>query len=237
MSMQVNTNSYTNTISGIYNNKTNLNSKNNTTILKTANEDTIEFTTLTSKKTMKEKMKKHGSGVLGMKYSYKGTINGENSKLTVDNQGKTIFAPHDVKGHVGDKNVDLTYKQNFTGSVCNYEGKIGNNAFNLKIEKKGFLGSNTKITGIIDGKPVEFCLKGGKVPEDKNTQDILTTILMLNGQEAKHKEGVFTGTKDSDWYRNEQAEAIAINSMQTQHLNTSYQPTWHYENPMAPTFY
>ena len=57
-------------------------------------------------------------------------------------------------------------------------------------------GVNTTVIGIINGQEVKFDLNGGEVPTDEEVQDILSTILMLNGQEAQQKDGKFTCSKE-----------------------------------------
>ena len=241
MSIQVNTNSYEKIISPNYNNNTiRKNEINNPILEKTPDTDTFEISNKrVSNSAMIETMERKGTNLLGAKHTLEGTLNGETANLTVDGEGITIFSKTNVSGQIGDKNANLSYKMENLSNT-NFQGKIGNDSFNLTIQKSGLIKKQTVITGEINGQKVSFNLNGGEVPENKDIQDILATILMLNGEEAKQKDGVFNGTKGSDWYQQDMLESMAM----TASMNTAsspamppYQPTWHYENPMCPTFY
>lgn len=196
MTINVNANSYDSSVYSLYNNANNKGIKYNSGLLNKTEADSFTPSSTINEDTMTEAMTIKKESFWGKETTLHGMINNNVSKLQVSRE--SAFGETNVTGNVGDKEVAISYKNNLSGTKTNYKGQIGDNSFELKIETKGFLGNKSTITGTINGKPVCFELKGGKIPEDKDTQDILTTILMLDGSEAKQKDGHFNGIQMSD---------------------------------------
>ena len=168
--------------------------------------------------------------------TFKGSVNGKKVHLDSKAQGMTVFADTNVSGTIDGKEFNVVQKgsESLFSVDRTFQGEYNGRVFDLKIEKGGFLNSKTSIVGTIDGQEVKFDLNGGDVPVDEEVQDIISTILMLNGQEVKQKDGVFNGVKSSDWKEKENAEMeMCMASLPSD----SYTPTWHYDTLGAPVFY
>lgn len=183
-------------------------------------------------------IKKNGTIFNNFATRYSGSLNNKNINLTSKSDGLTIFANTNVQGVIADKPIEFTF--NNKTFIGNYNGV----EFDLKFQKNDLLDffASKKIVGTIDGKEIELDLKNSKIPEDENTRDIITTFLMIRGLAPKVKNGQFNGTRLAEWNAKEQNEAAAAMIMSSPNAmynsNTvTYNPTWHYENPMAPIYY
>jgi len=183
---------------------------------------------------MCESVIKETQDFFGRSVKYKGSINNKAINLNEKTDGVTIFANHTVQGTIGDKEIQIDYnRQSFSGAYngCNFDLKFENgNLIDM------FIGSR-KISGTINGEPIQIDFKNSEIPQDENVQDIITTFLMINGIAAKVKDGHFVGTKNSNWYQKQQDEMMAAAMMSQTMQTNSYTPTWHYDNPMAPVYY
>ncbi len=154
-----------------------------------------------SKKVMSEDMKKDYKSLLRPYDTYHGELNQSYAEINVE-PGRLFSASHG-KGIIGETPFEVTYKQN------HYAGKYGKNEFDLQLRRVDLLGGTRIISGTINGQEVEFNLKGDEVPKDKETQDILTAVLLLNGESVRTSNGYLCGTTVSH-YVDEEAMATDI---------------------------
>jgi len=145
--------------------------------------------TLLFSRRMSENMKFKNKGGLNRYDKFYGELNTSPSEIIVSlskGRGKSM-----AKGIIGDIPIFINYSNN------NYVGRYGNNEFNLHLEKNSIFRGTELIKGTINRKEVEFNLKGDKIPEGKDIQDILTAVLLLNGESARTYGDNFIGTKPS----------------------------------------
>ena len=183
--------------------------------LNNRNIDINPSTCCINKETMEEDVvKKKGHIFNDFIDTFKGSINGKAVKLNSKSQGITVFDDTNVSGTIDGKEFNVVKKgaKSIFSVDRSFQGQYNGRSFDLKIERSGFLNSKASIVGIIDGQEVKFDLNGGEVPIDDEVQDILSTILMLNGQEAKQKDGVFKGIKSSDWKMEEDLQQAMMMS-------------------------
>lgn len=99
-----------------------------------------------------------------------------------------------VDGIIDGKNIKATIDK-FSFKNKTYKGKYGKKEFILNLEKTKMSESTRYIRGKIDGKEVSFDLKASKFPKDTDTQDIISSLLIVNGEAVKIKEDRFCGIK------------------------------------------
>ena len=154
-------------------------------------------------KPMSEYMTKKTVGMFNPSLVFGGVLNGNPAELVVNSE-KFGFGVKNAKGNINGQNIELTY-QNKT-----YQGLYGENEFNLKLKKADLLGGTRYITGTINGEEVEFDLKNSKLPKDSETQNIIASVLLLNGESAKVRGEEFNGTKRANWVIQEENEAAMM---------------------------
>lgn len=129
--------------------------------------------------------------------TFAGELN--NKKATFNTESK-LFKPgvSETKGKIDGKNIEFTVKNSFSRSrTC--KGKYGEKEFDLQLENTNIFSGTRYIKGTIDGKEVSFDLKTSKLPEDSDTQDIITSVLFQNGESASVKNDEFNGTRTAAW--------------------------------------
>lgn len=145
--------------------------------------------TFLSSRRMSENMKFKNKSTFNPYDKFYGELNTSPSEIIVSlskGTGKSI-----AKGIIGNTPIVLNYHNN------NYVGRYGDYEFNLQLEKNSIFRGTELIKGTINSQEVEFNLKGDKIPEEKDIQDILTAVLLLNGESARTYGDNFIGTKPS----------------------------------------
>lgn len=102
-----------------------------------------------------------------------------------------------IDGIISGKNIKASI-DNFSFKSKKYQGKYGKKEFILTLEKRKISENTRYIRGVIDGKEVSFDLKTSKIPEDSDVQDILSSLLIANGEAIKARQGRFGGIKKAN---------------------------------------
>lgn len=129
---------------------------------------------------------------------YNGALNGSIATLKTQSNSFLGLDSRSVKGNIDGEDIELIYKNN------SFKGIYGDNEFDLKLEKTNTFGKTRYISGTINDEEVKFDLQNSEIPKDKEIQDILSSVLLLNGEAAKTKDGKFSRVINADWKAKEE---------------------------------
>ncbi len=162
-------------------------------------------------------VKKYNStGFLKGYTTYEGSINDKVVSLKQDyHKTGLISGYYTYKGLVGDESADIKIESKF-GSGTNFSGKIGDKEVNLTLNN-GLFGKYS-LVGTIDGKEINI-FNGADLDAAQGENDILTTLLSLNGSKFSVKNGQFGRLELSHQATIEQQQMMMAQMQQQQMMN------------------